>query len=156
MVTYEPTTMEIIGSIISFIFSLATTALLTWLVWRVMNRIISGMLGSAIGFVGSAFASLLVLVSCLKVSVDFLTRYQKIYVLQEMLKGIIDTLNAAITPKNYSPIEFIIMVSFGIYICYWLHTRFAPKHSIDDLKHKLERTIEDYDDDQPRKTSYPL
>jgi protein-S-isoprenylcysteine O-methyltransferase Ste14 len=150
----EPGTINIIDSVIAFLFSLATTGALTWLVWRVMNRLISGMLGSSIGFIGSLFAAALVLVSGLKVSVDFLARYQKIYILQGMLAGIIDTLNACITPKGYSPLEFIIMVSFGIYICYWLHTRFAPKHHIEDIKQKLERTIE-YDEEGDRKPQYP-
>ncbi|MFA5794533.1 MAG: hypothetical protein WC980_05640 [Candidatus Brocadiia bacterium] len=150
----EPSTIHIIDSIVAFLFSLATTAALTWLVWRVMNRLISGMLGPGIGFIGSIFAASLILVSGLKISVDFLAKYQKIYIVQGMLTGVIDTLNACITPKHLSPFEFIIIVSFMLYIGYWLHTRFAPKHSIDDIKHKLERTI-DYDEEGDRKPPYP-
>ncbi|MFH1227503.1 MAG: hypothetical protein V1701_06325 [Planctomycetota bacterium] len=151
----ESSTMLIVDSVIAFLFSLATTAALAWLVWRVMNRLISGMLGPGIGFIGSIFAASLILVSGLKVSVDFLSKYQKIYVVQGILSGIIDTLSACITPKHVSPFEFIIIVSFMLYIAYWLHTRFAPKHSIDDIKQKLERTI-DYDEEGDRKPPYPF
>lgn len=147
-----PTTMQIIDSVIAFVFSLAAALALTWLTWRVMERLLSGMLGRGIGFIGSLFAAMLILASSLKVSSNFLARYDTVYVLQGMISGVVDTVSACITPKFFSPIEFLILVSFGIYLCYWLHTRFAPKHTIEDLKQKLEYTVES---EEPPKPPYP-
>lgn len=143
----------IADSVVAFLFSCATTALLIFLVWRVTERLLSGFLGRNIGFFGALFAAILVGVSGVKVASDFLSRYKPIPILRGVISGIADTVNACITPKNFSPLEFIILVGLALYVCYWLHTRFTRKQSIDDIKSKFEHTIDP--DAPPQQPPYP-
>ncbi|MDI6733601.1 MAG: hypothetical protein QME51_07060 [Planctomycetota bacterium] len=138
-------------SVVAFLFSCATTVLLVFLVWRVVNRLLSGFLGRSIGFFGAFFSAVLIGVTGVKIASDFLGRYKKLPIIQGVISGIADTVNACITPKLFSPFEFIIVVGLALYVCYWLHTRFAPKHPIDDIKDKFEHTI---DPDLPPKPPY--
>lgn len=132
----------IADSVVAFLFSCATTAALVFLVWRVTERLLRGFLGKNIGFFGALFASVLVGVKGVKVASDFLSTYKKIPILQGIVSGIADTINACIAPKVFSPFEFIIIIGLVLYVCYWLHTRFIPKQSMDDIKDKFEHTID--------------
>jgi hypothetical protein len=137
---------------IASLFALITTGVLTFLIWRIMNGFLSIILGKGIAFIGAGFAAALILAAGLKVSLEYLYKAQVVHIVQGIIAGVVDPINAAITPKLFSPLEFIVLVSFGLYLCYWLHTRFAPKHTTDDLRHKIDRAIET---DEPPKTSYP-
>ena len=133
---------------VAFLFSLFTSAALTYLVWKVMNSFLDLFVGRGVAFVGAVFAAILVLSAGLKVSVGFLEKAQTIYILQGLISGIVTTINACFAPHSTSPLEFLALVSFGLYICYWLHTRFVPKHTLIDLKRKIDRAIEDDDEKQ--------
>ena len=137
---------------IAFLFALLTTAVLTFLIWRIMKGFLTIILGKGIAFIGAGFASALILAAGLKVSLEYLYKAAVLHIIQGVIAGIVDPINAAITPKLFSPMEFIILVSFGLYLCYWLHTRFAPKHTTDDLRHKIDRAIES---EEPPKPPYP-
>ena len=144
----EPTAWSIADSVVAFLFSCATTIALVLLVWRLTERLLRGFLGKNIAFFGALFASVLIGVKGVKVAADFLATYKKIPILQGMVSGIADTINACITPKVFSPFEFIIIIGLVLYVCYWLHTRFIPKQSMDDIKDKFEHTV---DPDMPPK-----
>lgn len=132
----------IANNAIAFLFSFLTTLLLTYMVWRLMKGFLEAVLGRGIAILGAGFSAILVLAAGLKISIDYLTKAQRVYIIQGVIAGIVDTINACILPKQLSPLEFIILISFGVYLCYWLHTRFAPKHTTDDLKRKLDRAVE--------------
>ncbi|MCK4908924.1 MAG: hypothetical protein KAS70_03420 [Planctomycetes bacterium] len=146
-----PEYLVIIDNIIGFLFSLVTVGLLTFMTWRVMNGFLSITLGRGIAFIGAGFSALLIMAAGLKISVKYLTGSGKIYILQGFIGGIIDTVNACFGSRYLSPLEFIVIVSFGLYFCYWLHTRFAPKHSTDDFKRKIDKALES---DEPKRP-YP-
>ncbi|MFC1524850.1 hypothetical protein ACFL5I_00510 [Planctomycetota bacterium] len=137
---------------IAFLVALLTTAVLTYVIWRIMIGFLGAILGKGIAFIGAGFASALVLAAGLKVSLEHLSKAGVVHIIQGVIAGIVDPINAAITPKQFSPLEFILLVSFGLYLCYWLHTRFAPKHTTDDLRHKIDRAIEH---EEPKKPTYP-
>jgi len=135
---------------VAFLFSLFTTAVLTYMVWRLMNSFLELFLGKGMAFLGSIFSAVLVLAAGLKMAASYL-KEPTIPILQGLISGIVETISACIAPRFFSPLEFIIMVSFILYFCYWLHTRFAPKHTTADLKRKLDRALED----EPKQPSYP-
>lgn len=137
---------------IAFLFALLTTVVLTYVVWRIMSGFLQVILGKGIAFIGAGFASALVLAAGLKVSLDHLSKAGVVHIIQGVIAGIVDPINAMITPKQFSPLEFILLVSFGLYLCYWLHTRFAPKHTTDDFRQKIDRAIEH---EEPKKPAYP-
>lgn len=128
---------------VAFLFSLFTTAVLTYLVWKVMNGFLDLLLGKGIAFLGAIFSAVLVLAAGLKVSGEFLGQQERIPILHGFITGIVNTVNACIAPRSMSPVEFLVLVSFGLYICFWLHTRFAPKHTLGDLRRRIEQAIED-------------
>jgi len=138
---------------VAFVFSLFTAGVLTYFTWKVMNSFLDLFVGRGIAFIGAIFSAILVMSAGLKVSAGFLERARYIYILQGVISGVVNTINACFAPHAMSPVEFIIMVSFGLYICYWLHTRFVPKHTIGDLKRRIERAIDDEDD---KKGDYPV
>ncbi len=137
---------------IAFLFALLTTLALTYVMWRIMTGFLRVILGKGIAFVGAGFASALIFAAGLKVSLDYFARATVVHIVQGVIAGIVDPINAAIVPKLFSPVEFIVVVSFELYICYWLHTRFAPKHTTDDLRHKIDRAVES---EEPSKPTYP-
>ena len=143
----------IADGVFGFLFSLVTTAALIFLVWRVTERLLSGFFGKNIGFYGALFATILIGVTGLKTASDFLAQTTKIPILNGILSGVSNTISACITPKHFSPFEFIIIVGLLLYVCYWMHTRFAPKHTIDDIKEKFDRTV---DPDASPKPPYPV
>lgn len=136
---------------VAFLFSLFTTAILAYMVWRLMDSFLRLFLGKGIAFLGAGFAAALVLAAGLKISSSYLVQAQTIYIVQGVISGIVNTINACIAPRFFSPLEFLILVSFVLYFCYWLHTRFAPKHTTDDLKRKIDQALEE----EPKKPSYP-
>lgn len=138
----EPTGWQIADSVVAFLFACATTIGLVWLVWRMTERMLKGFLGRNIAFFGALFAAVLIGVKGVKIASDFLSSYKKIPILQGIVGGIADTINACITPKVFSPFEFIIVVGFLLYFCYWLHTRFVSKQTMDDIKEKFEQTVD--------------
>lgn len=137
---------------VAFLFSLFTTAALTFLVWKVMNSFLDLFLGKGIAFLGSIFSAILVLAAGLKIAVSFLEGPQTIPILKGFIAGIVNTINACIAPRSMSPLEFLVLVSFGLYICFWLHTRFVPKHTVTDLRRKIDRAI---DDEEKGNKPYP-
>lgn len=146
-----PTGWEIADNAVAFLFSLFTTGVLTYMVWRLMNSFLELFLGRGMAFLGSIFSAVLVLSAGLKVASSFLKGAEKIYILKGLISGIVETISACIAPRNFSPLEFILTVSFVLYLCYWLHTRFVPKHTTDDLKRKLDQALED----ESKRPSYP-
>jgi hypothetical protein len=151
-VSQQPTGWQIADSVVAFLFSCATTIVLIFLVWRVTERLLNGFFGKNIGFFGALFASVLTGTAGIKVAADFLGSYNKLHIVHGIISGIADTVNACITPKHFSPFEFIILVGLALYVCYWLHTRFTPRHTIDDIKDKFDNTV---DPDNPSKPPYP-
>ncbi|MBI4833698.1 MAG: hypothetical protein HY811_02605 [Planctomycetes bacterium] len=143
---------EVADNSVAFLFSLFTTAALTYLVWKVMNSFLDLFVGKGMAFLGAVFSAVLVMSAGLQVSVSFLESARTIYILQGLIAGIVRTINACIAPRWMNPLEFLIFVSFGLYICYWLHTRFAPKHTADDLRRKIDRALED---NSSKEKSYP-
>ncbi len=144
----EPTGWQIADGVVAFLFSCITTAGLVWLVWRMTERLLRGFLGRNIAFFGALFAAVLIGVKGVKIAADFLSSYKKIPIIQGVVSGIADTINACITPKIFIPFEFIVIIGFLLYVCYWMHTRFVPKQTMDDIKDKFDHTI---DPDLPTK-----
>ncbi|MEK7449145.1 MAG: hypothetical protein AAB019_06645, partial [Planctomycetota bacterium] len=134
-------TLVIIDNIIGFLFSLLTVAVITFMTWRVINGFLTIVLGKSLAFIGACFSALLMLAAGLKISSDYLIASrpsQPLYIMQGFIGGIIDTINACFSSKYLSPLEFIILVSFGLYLCYWLHTRFVPKHTTEEFKRRID------------------
>ena len=142
----------IIDNSFAFLFSLLATLLLTFLTWRVMSNFLLVIVGKGMSIIGAGLSALLVLATGLKIANDFLVKARSIHILQGLIAGVVDTVDACISPKVFSPLELILLVSFGLYLCYWLHTRFVPKHTTDDLRQKVDRAIEP---EEPKKPTYP-
>lgn len=151
MMPQGPTAWIVADNAIAFLFSLFTTAVLTYMVWRLMRSFLELFLGKGMAFLGAGFAAVLVLAAGLKIASSYLVKAQTIYIVQGIIAGVVTTINACVGPHFFSPLEFLIIVSFLLYFCYWLHTRFAPKHSTDDLKRKIDRALEE----EPKKPPYP-
>lgn len=147
----EPGVWIIVDNMVAFIFSLFTTGILTYLVWRLMNSFLELFLGKGISLLGAIFSACLILATGLKVAASFLKEAEKIYILRGFISGVVETVSACIGPRFLSPLEFLLIVSFILYFCYWLHTRFIPKHTPTDLKQKIEQVLED----EPKRPPYP-
>ena len=132
---------RIADNAVAFVFSLFTTAALTYLTWKIINNFLDLFLGKGVAFLGATFSAILVLSAGLKTSGNFLVQAQSIYILQGFISGIVDTVNVCIAPRLVSPIEFIVIVSFGLYICYWLHTRFLAKQGGWEIRRKIDHAI---------------
>jgi hypothetical protein len=142
----------IADNVVAFLFACATTAFLVFLTWRISERLLSEFLGRRIAVFGGLFACILIGVSGIKVAADFLYRYKKqLPIIQGIISGMADTVNVCITPKLFSPLEFLIFVGVLLYFCYWLHTRFIAKQSIDEIRDKFEHTV---DPDMPPKAPF--
>jgi hypothetical protein len=110
-------------------------------VWRLLYSFLGSLMGRGFALIGAAVASVLILTAGLKAAEEFIMATQKVYILRGSVAGIAETLYRCLAPRMLSPIELITVISFGLYMCYWLHTRFAPKHGADDLRQKIEESV---------------